>query len=121
MNINGQHWLIDLVNLDKSICLNGEAWVRAFVKSSEGLGLQVVSKYFHIFEPPQALGMTAYVLLDSSHFSVHTYADAGKAAVDLFACTDSDLTQAFAAIQDILGIKEDNISMTKQVRRFNNG
>lgn len=121
MKTKGQHLLIDLVNLDRAVCLNAEAWIKAFVKSSENLGMEVISTHSHVFEPPKAPGMTAYVLLNSSHFSVHTYAEEGKAAIDLFACTDGDLMLAFTAIKGILGIREDNISMIKQVGRFNDG
>ena len=91
----GQQWLIDLSKLDIQVCLNGQLWVKAFVKSSEDIGLRVISKYFHIFEPPAEAGMTAYVLLDSSHFSVHTFANRGEAAVDLFACTNHNLFHVF--------------------------
>ena len=121
MRTVGQHLLVDLVNLERSTCLGGEAWVEAFVKCAEHLKLCVLSSHFHTFDPPRLPGLTAYVLLDSSHFSVHTYADTGEAAVDLFVCTDTNLIEAFAFIQEILGIKEDNIAMRKQIRRFNNG
>jgi len=116
-----QHWLIDFANLDKSICSNGEAWIRAFKESAESVGLEVISTYSHTFEPPKPSGITAYVVLDSSHFSVHTYADRGEAAVDLFACTENDLTRAFSVVCAILGIRENNISMIKRVKRFRNG
>lgn len=116
--INGQQLLIDLVRLDKSVCLNGSAWKDAFISTGESLGLQVISSHVHIFEPPKSLGITAYVLLDSSHFSVHTYAESNRAAVDLFACTNGDLSRAFEMICEALGIEEDNIAMVKEVRRF---
>jgi hypothetical protein len=45
----GQQWLIDLSKLDIQVCLNGQLWVKAFVKSSEDIGLRVISKYFHIY------------------------------------------------------------------------
>lgn len=121
MNTVGRHLLVDLVNLDGPTCLNGEAWIEAFVKCIEHLQLEVLSTYFHIFELPKPPGLTAYVLLDASHFSVHTYADTGEAAVDLFTCTDDDVAQLFALIQHALGIRENNIAMMKQIRRFDSG
>ena len=120
MHTVGKHLLIDLVNLDRSVCLNAKDWINAFVKSVEGLEIQIISRHYHSFKPPSAPGITAYILLDSSHFSVHTYADKGEAAIDLFVCKDIDIKRVFAVVCDILGIEKTNISMLKQIRRFNN-
>lgn len=115
-----QHLIIDLVNLDKSTCLNGEGWIEAFTKSSKELGLEIISSYSHTFEPPKAPGVTAYLLLDSSHFSIHTYADSGEAALDLFACTNRDISLAFSTIREMMRIEKNNISMVREIRRFDN-
>jgi S-adenosylmethionine decarboxylase len=116
--IIGKQLLIDLAMLNQSICMDGDAWRDAFIKASKSLGLQVITSYVHVFKPPKALGITSYVLLDSSHFSIHTYAEAGKAAVDLFACTEGDLSQAFKIISEDLEITENNVVMMKEIMRF---
>lgn len=118
MKRDSQHLIIDLVDLDRSVCLDGDGWIKAFIRSSQGLGLEVISSYCHTFQPPKAPGITAYVLLDSSHFSIHTYADSGEAALDLFACTDGDISQAFTEVREIMRIEKNNISMVKEIGRF---
>lgn len=118
MNIIAQHWLIDLAGLDRTLCLDGESWVNALLQSSHEIGASVISKYCHVFYPPKPPGITAYVLLDSSHFSVHTYADDGKAALDLFACTERDLGEAFTVVKLQLGLKTRQITLVKRLARF---
>ena len=39
--------------------------------------------------------------------------------VDLFACNDKDISQAFNTIREIMGIEIKNISMVKEITRFN--
>ena len=82
--IQGEHLIVDLINMNREICLDGKKWVQVFEEIALSLELKILNIHIHDFEPPAAPGFTAYILLDSSHFSVHTYADNGAIAVDLF-------------------------------------
>ncbi|RJO60975.1 MAG: hypothetical protein C4542_07530 [Dehalococcoidia bacterium] len=119
--IAGRHLIADLVNLDEALCLDAPGWLKAFINASQELGLEIVASNSHIFKPPKQPGLTAFLLLDSSHFSVHSYSDVGIAAVDLFSCRDKDLSQTFMGICKELGITKDNVLHERQIRRFEDG
>jgi len=117
--IVGQHLLIDLMNIDRSLILNNvEDWINAIKLACIKLEADILLSNYHIFEPPRSLGFTAFVLLDSSHISIHTYADFGRAALDIFVCNDRDIYQAFDVIKNEIGIGDNNITSIKFVQRF---
>ena len=59
------------------------------------------------------------MLLDASHFSIHTYAACGQGALDLFACKVENLDLALRLIMNTLGINDSNIAEKRALKRFN--
>lgn len=114
----GHQVLLDLVRLDRRSCLDPDMWERAFLTLSQRIGAIVISKYKHVFAPPAAPGLTAYVLLDASHFSIHTYADEGRAAIDLFACGSYDINNLVRELMVLVSISRDHVSSETHVQRF---
>lgn len=121
MKINSKHLLIDLIDLDAALCVNIDAWIDAFRLAASNHDFRVVGENSHLFSPPDSPGMTAFIMLDTSHFSVHTYSNNGSAALDLFACTEQDLYQVWKLIKDHLCIPDGSIASSNQVERFTNG
>lgn len=105
-DVRAQHLIIDLIDVPRHVCLDLPAWKAAFNAAAIMMGMRIVDSRGHLFEPPDELGLTAFTLLDSSHFSVHTYADRGQAAVDLFACTQRDLGEAWTSVASALGLED---------------
>jgi len=118
MSVSGSHLLADFTGLDRQLCLDGERWIRTFTEVARAWRLSVISAESHVFEPPKLPGMTAYVLLDASHFSVHTFATWGMAALDLFVCTDRELSEAFRTLCTSLQIQEQHVRRVRTVERF---
>lgn len=116
--IQGEHLIIDLINMNRDICLNGRKWVQVFEEIALSLELKILNTHIHDFIPPAAPGFTAYILLDSSHFSVHTYADNGAIAVDLFSCGGQKLNDAFVSLCSCFNIVEKNIKKKSIITRF---
>jgi S-adenosylmethionine decarboxylase len=54
-------------------------------------------------------------MLDESHCSVHTYADLGLMAFDVFTCGHTDPRQIWAYVQHQLGIEDAEV---REVPRF---
>ena len=95
----GVHLLIDL---HEAKCLDDidyiEAALRRCVNASRATLLHM---HLHHFHPN---GVTGVAVLAESHISIHTWPDAGYAALDIFMCGDADpdacvpiLREAFAA------------------------
>ena len=65
--LNSEHQLIDML---KDTCIN--------------IGkLKVKNEGFYKFNPQ---GVTAYIILSTSHASIHTWPELGKCAIDIFTC-----------------------------------
>ncbi len=116
--ITGTHIIVDICKIDSSICLAGDIWLTAFGRASRALGLNSITSYVHTFKPPQEPGITAYLLLDASHFSVHTYANRGLAALDLFACKVKSLDSTLQLILREVGISDKSIVEKRTIMRF---
>ena len=117
----GHHVIIDLEGLAKGKCIDSGIWERSFTLLSVLMNVRVISRHSHVFEPPSAPGLTSFFLLDASHLSVHTYADEGKAAIDLFSCTHFVDTMIVKELLGSLGIHQENISFRTTVQRFGHG
>jgi len=67
---------------------------------AERCGFHVVGQAFHQFEPH---GATGVLVLAESHFSAHTYPEDNTIYIDVFCCSDPELTahvieEEFAAL-----------------------
>jgi len=79
-------------------------------------GATVVSQIRYRFGDESPPGCTAVVMLDESHCSVHTYADLGLMAFDVFTCGSTDPRAVWAHVQQRLGIEQAEV---RDVPRFN--
>jgi S-adenosylmethionine decarboxylase len=80
----GTHLLADLHGIAAKLLLDAagiEALLRA---AAEVAGARILHGHFHTFGPEQ--GVTGVLLLAESHISIHTWPEAGFAAVDIFMC-----------------------------------
>ena len=78
-------------------------------------GATVVSQIRYRFGDDSPPGCTAVVMLDESHCSVHTYADLGLVAFDVFTCGRTDPHDVWSHIQRQLGIE---VATVRAVPRF---
>ena len=78
-------------------------------------GLQEVGVFSHVFQDPHPPGIAVVVILDSSHFAVHTYASSGAAALDLFACGSQDLEPVAVGICEEMGL---NLAQATRIHRL---
>jgi S-adenosylmethionine decarboxylase len=81
----GKHLLLELSGCCADT-LNNRALVRsALLAAASAAGATVVGETIHGFTPH---GLTALLLLAESHLSIHTWPEAGYAAVDVYTCGD---------------------------------
>ena len=111
----GQHHLIDCRGVPRAICLDDRRLLETLAEAATLAGATVVSQIRYRFGDDSPPGCTAVVMLDESHCSVHTYADLGLMAFDVFTCGSTDPRQVWAHIQSKLGIEDVEI---REVLRF---
>lgn len=81
-----RHLLVELSGCDVHVLDDSEALRRALRRAAEAAGAHIVAEVFHPFAPH---GVTGVVLLQESHFSIHTWPETGYAAVDFYTCGDT--------------------------------
>jgi len=67
-------------------------------------GATVISQVRYQFGQNSPPGCTAIVMLDESHCSVHTYADFGLVAMDVFTCGSTNPQEIWEYVRSELGL-----------------
>jgi spermidine synthase len=113
LNPNGIHYLIEFFGCDFEQLDSLEFWEKILPESVRGTSMKVLHSHFHKFEPQ---GLTGFLLLSSSHISVHTWPDKNYAACDIFTCAcEKETDLAFKRLKKAVICNHTN------VRKINRG
>jgi S-adenosylmethionine decarboxylase len=82
----GSHALLDFSGVPREFCENDALLLDVIRSASIEAGATVINSCRYRFGHNSPSGCTAFVMLDESHVSVHTYAESGLAAADVFTC-----------------------------------
>lgn len=97
----GEHILIELYNCNSSLIDNAEELEILMLKAADIANATVVKSVFHNFSPQ---GVTGVVVVEESHFAIHTWPEHNYAAVDLFTCSEEmDYDAAYRFLEKELG------------------
>lgn len=79
----GSHLLIELLGCDQESLRNEDSVGVAMREAAVRSEATVVAEEFHEFKP---YGVSGAVIIQESHYTIHTWPEHGYAAVDLFYC-----------------------------------
>src|SRR3989344_6106781 len=88
--IKGKHFIFDLYGCDPHEIDSAEHLEEVLLQAADAAKMEVLHTHFHKFSPH---GITAVLLLSTSHISVHTWPEYGYAAFDVFSCSDEAQTK----------------------------
>jgi S-adenosylmethionine decarboxylase len=112
--VAGTHLLGDLYGCDAARLTNREFLERLAVEAARRAGAtvcDVAAVNFPRRSPEQPSGITVVAVLAESHLSIHTYPEAGYAAVDIFTCGEScDTGRGYAYIKEQLASASDSVT-----------
>ena len=91
----GQHWLVEYLGCDPKRLDDRQYLVSLLRRAAEAAGAKVVAEAIQPFSPH---GMSAVLLIEESHFSLHTWPEAGYAAADFYTCGDCQPERAHAVL-----------------------
>ncbi len=97
----GTHLLADLHGISAGLLRDAAAIDTMLRGAALAAGARILHGHFHSFGPEQ--GVTGVLLLAESHISIHTWPEAGFAAVDIFMCGAARPSSALAWIERALG------------------
>ena len=116
----GRHMTIEFYDCNHEILCDAEKIEQIFIDSAKASGATVLGTNFHSFEPQ---GVSGFVVIAESHFSVHAWPEHDYAAVDIFTCGDSiDFKKAVESLEE--GLQSDQAIISGVMNRgvvSNNG
>lgn len=87
---DGFHYLIEFFGCNMAQIDDVEFWKRELHASIAGTTMESLHDFFFTFEPH---GITGYLLLSSSHISIHTWPENGYVVCDVFTCSSESETE----------------------------
>jgi S-adenosylmethionine decarboxylase proenzyme len=95
-----QHLLVEYHGCDVAV-LNDKGRIEELMRhGAEAARSTVVGSVFHTFSP---YGVSGVVVVEESHFSIHTWPEYGYAAVDCYTCGDCEPENAHKILREGLG------------------
>jgi len=93
----GRHILLEFFGCAPETLSRVNYVENALLNSAEVSNAKVVDTLFHQFLP---YGVSGVVVIEESHFTIHTWPEHGYAAVDIFTCSnDVDVENAVAYLR----------------------
>lgn len=86
----GIHYLISFFGCDGAEVDSLRFWKRVLPQSVAGSSMAVLHSYYYKFRPH---GITAFLLLSSSHLSIHTWPEYEHVSCDVFSCATDEETE----------------------------
>ncbi len=104
----GRHMTIEYYDCNHDILLDVDRVEAIFLEAAKISGATIIDSSFHSFEPQ---GISGFVVIAESHFSVHAWPEHNYAAVDIFTCGDSiDFKKGIDSLKRLLEADESIIS-----------
>jgi len=108
----GNHLIVELYDCDVTIINDRQRVEQTLVKAVEISGANLVKSVVHEFNPH---GISGVVVIEESHFSVHTWPEYGYCALDIFTCgKDINHHAALQYIRDAFCAKHISVSDIKR-------
>ncbi len=85
VSTRGQHWLVEYLGCEPSLLDDAERLEALLRRAAEAARAKVLSMAVQPFSPH---GVSAVLLIEESHFSLHTWPEQGYAAGDFYTCGD---------------------------------
>jgi S-adenosylmethionine decarboxylase proenzyme len=102
MDTRAKHLLLELYGCEPARLNDAPALAALMRKAVTASGARVVGETFHQYSPH---GVTGVLVIEESHFSVHTWPESGYAALDFYTCGLIDPEPAARVVFEGLGAK----------------
>lgn len=97
-----RHLLVEYWDCEARLLDDAERLLALLREAARAAGTTVIHEHSHRFSPQ---GVSAVVVIQESHLSIHTWPEAGYAAVDFYTCGDGDPLRAHRVLLEGLGCR----------------
>jgi S-adenosylmethionine decarboxylase len=97
LDTSAKHLLVELRGCARAPLDDLDALRALMRRAAELAGATVVGEAFHAYSPH---GVTGVIVIEESHFSVHTWPEAGYAALDFYTCGKVDPERAARVVAE---------------------
>ena len=111
----GTHVILDCYGVPPDVCLDDKRLLETAVRAAAAGGAKIINTSRYRFGHDSPPGCTVFVMMDESHISMHTYAEEGKMAIDVFTCGDTDSRKI---VEFLVGKLRLNNFTEKKLERF---
>ncbi len=110
----GIHFLVEFFGCSEEQLDSLRFWKKLLADAVKGSDIKMLNKHFYHFKPH---GITGYLLLSTSHISVHTWPEYAYVACDVFSCGGKAETKSIVKhITD--NLNHDTVKIKKMKRGF---
>jgi S-adenosylmethionine decarboxylase proenzyme len=95
-----RHLLVELHGCNRALLNDRESVAGLLRRAALAAGARPVAEVFHPYAPQ---GVTGVLIIEESHFSVHTWPEYGYAALDFYTCGDCEPERAANEMAAALG------------------
>ncbi len=108
----GNHLIVEMYDCNTDLINDAQGVEKSLVEAVEISGANIVQAVVHEFNPH---GVSGVVVIEESHFSVHTWPEYGYCALDIFTCGDE--IDYYSALQYLKKeFEAQNLSVTEMKR-----
>jgi S-adenosylmethionine decarboxylase proenzyme len=108
----GRHWLVELQECTTAILREVAEVERIMRAAAATANASIVSGHFHQFQP---YGVSGVLVIEESHFTIHTWPEHAYAAIDIFTCSpDLEVELAIGQLQTDFGAQQMEVQLFKR-------
>lgn len=113
----GMHIILDCYHIPAETCLDDKFLLDSIVEVANSHKANIISTSRYHFGHNSPAGCAIFVMLDESHVSIHTYAELGLIAIDVFTCGKTDARAIAVYLKTVIGVSPLNCT-EKILERF---
>lgn len=104
---------LDLEGCNANILNNKDKIEEIMLEAAELAGANVVEKIFHNYNP---MGTSGVVVIEESHFAIHTWPEHGAASIDVYTCGDLGCDKAANYLCEVLEAKNFEVKVFQRLK-----
>ncbi len=111
------HLIIDAVNCEAKFLDNKKFLEQTIEKIAQLLAMKIIKGPIIVEGTAQNPGLTAFVIIDFSHISIHTFTQTNEFCLDIFSCKKFDYGLLENFVKQTFNLKPTQIKQT--IVRYN--